>query len=185
MNELKDMLPEIKAYALSNTDIQEILNPDTRIITYPEFASMNSIDEAFDELGRCIYLFLTENEVTGHWMCMFRKGDIIEMFDSYGEKPDAQRNWLTEEQLDDLNQSEPYLTMLLKKSPYKVYYNTYQYQKERDGVNSCGRHCVARLICKDMSNLQYYNMVKEQMKEYGLANPDDFVALFTYQFIGK
>jgi hypothetical protein len=183
---MEERLKEIRAYALSNGDINEILEPDTKIIIYPEFGGMQSIDEAFDSLGRCVFLFLTTSESSGHWLTMFKRGDnTIEYFDSYGEKPEAQREWLTEEMLEDLGQSEPYLMNLLKASGYKVYYNTVRYQKVKDDYNSCGRWCVARLICKDMSNLQFYNTVKEGMKEYGVNQPDDWVSLFTYEFLGK
>jgi hypothetical protein len=116
---------------------------------------------------------------------MFKRGNAIEYFDSYGEKPEAQREWLSEEQLEELGEETPYLMNLLKGSGYKVYWNTYAYQKDKDDINTCGRWAVARLITKDISNQQFYNLVRDQMKEKGLKNPDDWVALFTYDFLGK
>lgn len=183
--ELESQIADIKAYALSNDDINTILEPDTKIFTYPEFASMTSIDEAFDKLGRCVFLFLTTSSTSGHWVCMFKRKDMIEYFSSYGDKPEAERNWLSQEQLDDLGQDEPYLMNLLKQSRCRVFYSTHEYQSDRQDINSCGRWCVARLICKDISNQQFYNLVKEQMKERGLTKPDDWVALFTYEMLGK
>lgn len=183
--ELQNQIADIKSYALSNDDINEILQPDTKIFTYPQFANMDSIDECFDRLGRCVFLFLTKSETSGHWVCMFKKGDSIEYFSSYGDKPEAERCWLDEEQLEELGQDEPYLNQLLKKSKYKVFYSTHQYQSDKEDIASCGRWCVMRLICKDMSNLQFYNLVKAQMKERGLKSADDLVALFTYEFLGK
>ncbi len=50
-----------KSYALSAADIQRILEPDTKIFTYPAFSSMTSIDEAFDPLGRCVSVRRTES----------------------------------------------------------------------------------------------------------------------------
>lgn len=179
-------IAEIRAYALSNDDINEILEPDTKVFSYPKFGEMSHIDEAFDKLGRCIFLFLTESSTSGHWLCMFkRKDNIIEFYDSYGGKPDSQREWLSEDELEELGEGTPYLTQLLKASGYRVYYNTYQYQKEKRDYNSCGRWCVMRLICKDMSNIQFYNLIREQMKENELKEADDFVALFTYGILGK
>jgi hypothetical protein len=182
---MEERLAQIRAYSLSNQDINDILEPDTKIITYPEFGHMESIDEAFDSLGRCVFLFLTQSESSGHWLTMFKRPEGIFYFDSYGEKPEAQREWLTEEQLEDLGEAEPYLMNLLKASGYKVYWNTHRYQKEKDDYNSCGRWCVARLICKDMSDKQFYNVVKEGMKEYGVSQPDDWACLFSFQFLGK
>ena len=174
-------LDEIKAYSLSNDDIDAILDPDTKVFTYPKFCEMSSIDEAFDQLGRCVFLFLTANERTGHWICMFKRdARTIEYFDSYGERPEAQRSWLTPEKLEELGQGEKCLFNLLKKSRCRVYYNTYPYQTDRGDINTCGRWCVARLICKDLSNLQFYNVVKKS----GMK-PDDWVAQFTYDMLGK
>jgi hypothetical protein len=182
---MDEQIKQIKAYALSNDDIQNILEPDTKIFTYPDFGNMTTIDEAFDKLGRCIFLFLTTSPTSGHWLTMFRKGNTVEYFDSYGEKPEAQREWLSQDELEALGEDTPYLMDLLKKSPYKVYWNTHAYQKDKNDINTCGRWAVARLITKDLSNQQFYNLVRDQMKEKGLTNPDDWVALFTYEMLGK
>jgi hypothetical protein len=185
-DEQQEQIKKIKEYALSNDDINKILEPDTKIFTYPEFGDMESIDEAFDQLGRCIFLFLTQSDTVGHWLCMFKRGDdTIEYFDSYGEKPEAQREWLTPEKLEELGEGEPYLYNLLKASGYKVYYNKFPYQADKNDVNSCGRWAVSRLIMKDYSNLQFYNAVRQDMKERGLKNMDDWVSIFTFEILGK
>jgi hypothetical protein len=177
-----EKLAEIKAYSLSNDDIQKILEPDTKILTYPDFCHMRHIDQAFDKLGRCIFLFLTEGPNVGHWITMFKRPreNAIEYFDSYGQKPEAQRDWLTEEKLHELGESEPCLWNLLKKSKYKVFYNTVPYQSDRNAINTCGRWGVARLICKDLSNKDFYTLIDRSG-----CTPDDWVALFTYGMLGK
>ena len=113
---------------------------------------------------------------------MFKRPEhaAIEYFDSYGQKPEAQRDWLTEEQLEELGEGFPYLWNLLKKSGYKVYYSTHPYQSDRNDINTCGRWAVARLICKDLSNKEFYNLVMKSGYK-----PDDWVALFTYDILGK
>lgn len=180
-----EQLKEIKAYALSNEDIQKILEPDTKILSYPEFCEMDSIDEAFDSMGRCIFLFLTESETSGHWLAMIKRKGAIYYFDSYGDRPEAQRKWLTEDRLYALGQSEPCLMNLLKSSGYKVFSNTVDYQKEKKDYNTCGRWTSARLILKDLDDKQFFNLIKSEMKKYNLASPDDWVALFTYSILGK
>jgi hypothetical protein len=180
-----DLLKRIREYALSNDDINEILGTDTKVFTYPKFFEFEHIDEAFDREGRCVFLFLTENEHTGHWLCMFKRPEGIEYFDSYGDKPDAQRDWLSEEKLIELGEPTARLTELLRNSGQRVYYNTFQYQVERSDISSCGRWCASRLLCKDMTNLQFYNFVKEGMKEMGTNSKDDFIGVFTYSELGK
>lgn len=177
---MDEKLAQIRAYSLSNKDINDILDPDTKVFAYPKFAEMSSIEEAFDKLGRCVFLFLTESESVGHWLCMFKRNGFIEYFDSYGEKPEAQRSWVTAEKLDELGEGHPYLMDLLKKSRQHVYYNTVKYQKDIADVNTCGRWVVARLICKDMSNKEFFNLATKSGYK-----PDDWVALFTYEMLGK
>ena len=177
---MESKLAEIRAYSLSNDDINAILDPDTKVFSYPRFNTMTHIDEAFDNLGRCVFLFLTESKTVGHWLCMFKRDGYIEYFDSYGEKPEAQRGWLSQSELEDYDEAIPSLFYLLKQSRYKVFYNTYPYQKDKKDINTCGRWCAARLICKDMTNLQFYNVATKSG-----YSPDDWVALFTYEIIGK
>jgi hypothetical protein len=179
-------MQEIKGYAISNDDINKVLEPDTKIFTYPELSQMGHIDEAFDSLGRCVMLFLVSSPTSGHWLTMFKRdARTVEYFDSYGERPDSQRKWLEPDMLARLGQSEPMLTNLLRASRYRVYYNTYPYQTDRADVATCGRWCLARLICKDLSNLQFHNLVKADMKKRGLKSMDDWVAVFTYEMLGK
>lgn len=116
---------------------------------------------------------------------MFKRDGHIEYFDSYGEKPDAQRAWLTPDRLADLGEEEPWLTDLLKRSGYHVYYNTHAYQADKKDVNTCGMWCIARLICKDMSNVSFYNTVRASMKENGITSPDEWVTAFTANILGK
>jgi hypothetical protein len=176
---------EIKAYPLSNDDIQRILKPDTHIFTYPDFARFDSIDEAFDSLGRCIFLFLTESRSVGHWLCMLRRGGDIEYWDSYGEPPEAQRSWLSQAELEALGEGRPYLLNLLKRSGCKVFYNTHKYQRSSSVDNECGRWCVARLICKDLDNDQFLALVERGMKDNNLQTPDDWVSAFIADMLGK
>jgi hypothetical protein len=177
---MEEKLKEIKAYSLSNEDIQSVLGPETRILSYPDFAEFNHIDEAFDSEGRCVFLFLTQSATSGHWMCMFKRDGDIEYFDSYGERPEAQRDWLSEQQLDELGQGEPYLWNLLKRSRKRVFYNKHQYQTDKMNVNNCGRWVIARLLNKDRNNIAFYNLVTKSR-----MSPDNWVCVYTYEMLGK
>jgi len=165
-----------KEYALSNDDINKILDPPTRILTYPELAECSTVDDMFDELGRCIILYLTNGPTSGHWVCMWRKGNRINYFDSYGDAPDVPREVVG----GAYGQEEPYLMNLLQNSGCQVYYNTHPYQSNRADVASCGRHCVARLICKDMSDKKYYQLIKRSGQ-----SPDTFVTNLTGEFLKR
>ena len=182
---MDNLLEQIKAYALSNEDIQDFLDPDTKIITYPELAGVRNIDQIFDSLGRCVLLFLTTSPTSGHWQLIFKRNGDIHFWDSYGDPPEGIRQSMTEEQLETLGEEEPYLLNLLKGSGKRVYYSTVQYQSDRSDVSSCGRWCIMRLICKNYSDRDFQAIIRAGMKEHNLKTPDDYVALFTYQFLGK
>lgn len=170
---------QIKAYPLTDADIEAILGK-TVIMTYPELQDMEDIEEIFDADGRSVLLFLTENNQTGHWTALIRNSDTIEYFDPYGSAPDADRKWLSKEKLRELDEEKPHLTRLLRNSHLKVYFNTYDFQEDKQNVNTCGRWVVARLLYRKKTLRQFYNIVMNS----GLK-PDDFVSALTFQIIKK
>jgi len=173
-------LGRIKSYPLSDEDIRKILGNDIKIITYPDLGKMSSINQAFDKKGRCIMLYLTENDSTGHWVCMLNKKSGIEFFDPYGDPPEKPLESVSEEDKEALGEDEPLLTRLLRASGKKVYYNSYPFQKDKADVNTCGRHSVVRCLYAPYS-LQKYKSV---MDSTGMS-PDDFVSALTGEKLGK
>lgn len=174
-------LAEARDYPLSDADIRKILGRDIKITTYPEMKHMRSIDQLFDRKGRCIILFLTTSPTSGHWLCMIRRPSSIEFFDPYGEPPDdGQKKEISLSMLQQLDEEKPYLTNLLRASGLKVYYNTHDFQKDRADVNTCGRHCVVRLLYAPYSLEKYKSIIDKS----GLT-PDNFVVGVTYDKLHK
>jgi hypothetical protein len=173
-------LGKIKDTPLSDSDIRKILGRDIKIITYPQLANMSSINECFDRKGRCIMLYLTQSETSGHWVCMLSKKDGIEFFDPYGEPPESALKTVPEEEREAFGEGQPYLTQLLKASGRKVIYNTHPFQKDRADVNTCGRHSVVRCLYAPDTLAKY----KAVMDSSGMT-PDDFVSALTAPRIGK
>jgi hypothetical protein len=175
----KGGLARVKSYALSDSDIRKILG-DVSIIPYPELEHMSSIDECFDEKGRCIVFFPNASPTVGHWCCMIRKPKSIEFFDPYGDPPEAQKAGLSEAHKEALDIDEPVLMRLLRASKLPVYYNTFPFQKDRSDVATCGRHCVVRLLYAPYSLDKYASIIKKS----GMS-PDDFVSGLTYDKLRK
>jgi hypothetical protein len=173
-------LGAIKADPLSDADIRKILGRDIKILTYPQIASLGDIRKAFDKKGRCIMLYLTESETSGHWICMLLKKGEIEFFDPYGEAPEAALKNIPEEELEEYGEDKPYLTHLLKNSGLKVIYNTYPFQKDKADVNTCGRHAVVRCLYAPYSLAKYKASIDKSK-----MSPDDFVSALTAQKLGK
>jgi len=173
-------LNEIKDYPLGDDDIRKILGNDIKIITYPMLGKMNDISEAFDAKGRCIMLYLTHSEHSGHWVCMLNKPGEIEYFDSYGEPPEEPFSDVPKGKLAQMDEAYPYLTELLRASGKKVSYNHYAFQKTREDINTCGRHAVVRCLYAPYSLTKY----KKVMDSTGMS-PDNFVSALTAQKLGK
>ncbi len=168
------------SYALTDTDIQKLLG-GTSLFKYPDLHQMSSIDEAFDDKGRAMMLYLTEDEHTGHWVCMLKKGKEVEYFDSYGGyKPDDERKWLSKAKQEELGQDEPTLTRMLREAGYKVTHNPYKFQEEVNDMNTCGRHSVVRLLLGHLPLKEYAHVLKSAD-----VTPDEFVTAFTAQLLHK
>ena len=173
---------KVKSYSLSDSDIRDILG-DISIITYPELAQMESIDECFDSKGRCILLFLTSSPTSGHWCCMLNKKDKIVFFDPYGDAPEKQKEGANPALLEQMDQRQPHLTDLMRASGRPVYYNTYDYQKEGYDVNTCGRWCVARCLYASKSDEYFHKLIMDAEKK-GIP-PDEFVSALTANWLRK
>jgi hypothetical protein len=170
---------QVMSYALNDADIKKIL-PSIKITTYPQLEHMNSIDELFDRKGRAILFCPNAAPTVGHWVCLIRRPDSIEYFDSYGDKPEGYKKGLGEAHKEELNIDEPYLTRLLRASGKPVFYNTKAFQTSRGDVASCGRHCIARLLYAPNS-IDEYNQIVESS---GLS-PDKFVSGLTFNALKK
>lgn len=172
-------LRDLKKYSLTDEDLRSLLGSSISIVTYPELKNVSNIRQILDDKGRAMILFLTENENTGHWQCIMDHGPYIEWQDSYGIQPDGTRRWLNKREQENLGQDQDLLKPLLKAAGKPVIQNKYRFQRG-DDVNTCGRHCAARLLFKDLSLDQYKNLM-----DLMDMDPDDFVTAMTYEGISK
>ncbi len=172
-------LSKILNYSLSDTDIKKICG-NTNIIPYPKLADYENIDDLFDDKGRCILLFLTVNEHTGHWICMIKKNNRIDYFDPYGTCPDCDKKWLSKDKLIELDEDKPLLKKLFQNSGCNIYYNVYPFQEDKAGINDCGRWCAVRLLHYKKSLREFYNMVKNSN-----LDEDEFISKLSFQILKK
>lgn len=173
-------MEQAKEYSLSDDDIRKLLGEDIKITPYADLANVHNINELFDRKGRAILFFPQENERVGHWCAMIKEGRHIEFFDPYGDEPDAQKGGLSKGKLEQLHMDHPDLTNLLLDSGAKVIFNKVQLQKLSNHVQTCGRHCVCRLLYARYPIQRYRDIIHRS----GLS-PDDFVIKSTYDYLGK
>ena len=176
-------MQDIQKYALSDDDINFILEPDTTVQRYCVLDTINHIDNILDTKGRAILLYNTTDMNTGHWVCLIKRGKrTMEFFDPYGFSPDTQQYRLGAG-IDNrkFEQHDNDLTRLLHESKYKVYFNNHSFQDRKNPeMATCGRHCVMRLIHYKKTLPTYLKKIERS----GLS-PDDWVTKQTYKILGK
>ena len=173
-------MEQAEAYSLSDTDIRTLLGAGIKITSYPSLANCRSINDTFDKRGRAILFVPQSSTASGHWCCLLKKGRSVEFFDPYGEQPDDQKDTIPKSLLEKMRMDKPMLSDLLEDCPYDITYNKVQLQELANGVNTCGRHCVARLLYHSKSLPQYRAIIKDS----GLT-PDEFVVNLTLPDLGK
>lgn len=185
----KEQLKQVKSYALSNSDIKEIL-PNVKIFTYPDLNNVLNIDELFrpneNGIDIAIMLYLTVSENIGHWIGLIKKGSVIEMYDAYGSSPERLK--------DTLNVSNPLLLQkqpkdllrkVAKQSGYVLKHNAKAVQPiNNTDVATCGRHIVMRLIFADKDN-KTYNRTIGGIAKQNKVSVDDLATALSYDTLHK
>ena len=162
-------------YSISNVDIQKYLG-NGHIQKYADLLNFNNIDDVFGDYNFVIILIESKLN-SGHWTCMLRYDNTIEIFDSYGGSIDNELKYISKNMKNMLGEKENVLTDLLKKSGYKVVINKYKFQKEDNSIDSCGKWCLLRILmfmCANMQLKEFTSFVKNNAKKLNLSN-DEFV----------
>ena len=142
------------AKMISNEDFNRYFtDAPVKTLKYSDLANIKDINELLPE-EKDYRIILTESKMNeGHWCAIMKYTDhkgqkYIEWFDSYSGKPDSELKFIPGAVRRMLGQEENHLTRILNtvKPPYKILYNATKYQTLRDGINTCGRWCIMRLI---------------------------------------
>ena|ERR1700761_6813437 len=178
---MQDIIKYYKNAALSDKDVLKLVDGKANIILYPELHKYKYVDQILEPYGACFLLYEAKPRY-GHWCCLLKThdniGPIIEFFDPYGSSgsmdhpgyPDSQMSYIPENFRKISNQDIPHLSYLLLKSPYRLSYNQYPFQKFGKNIKSCGRWCALRII--------FRNLTLDQFKELFLNNQSDDLATF-------
>ena len=146
------------------------------IWTYKDIHN-KSIDKLLGQTGKCIILFLN-SENYGHWCALYRNRYGINFFDSYGNKPDSQYDFIPQGMAKSLNGYIRELTSKLYGEKLKgipVHYNDYRLQDWNDkDIATCGRWCVVRLQYPEISVKDFGEIFLDRS-----LRPDDIVVELT------
>lgn len=143
----------------SGEQLKQALGGKVKVLTYNEMENTaNTIDDLLYPYDKVIILYST-SESYGHWVCMFRVGNVIQFFDSYGYFPDDQRDFIPMEFFKKHYDKIPKLTRLLYESPYDKHYNEFRLQDKN--THTCGRWCIVRLLLDDLDEYQFISLFDE------------------------
>jgi hypothetical protein len=180
-------LDKLKKYAstpLSDRDIMSALDGKTRIVLYRDLYNYPDIDDLLYPYDSCVILYET-SPAKGHWTALIKiidkKNTTIEFYDPYSNFPDTQQKYIPEPFLSQSGQNVPVLSyLLINCNPkYQISYNQHKFQKFAQDIQTCGRWCLLRIICKDMNLKDFSNFVFNSAKELGLSN-DLFVSTMAF-----
>ena len=166
------------SYMVSNDDFSRWFpNVQNKILKFSQLDDYKTIYDLLPDTPRDFRIVLTENQRNqGHWCCILKYPDkkgnsIFEFFDPYGVKPPNELNFVPKIMNKMLGQDKHDFTHLIPtvRKPDKFFYNRFKFQKLVEGVNTCGRHTIARLLASQFGyDLQeFIDLVKEKSKETG------------------
>jgi hypothetical protein len=164
---------------LSDDDLRTLLGRNLAIMRYPDLQRAEHVEDVLDDEGRALILYLIDSPNSGHWQCVYTTGPKhLAFFDSYGMRPDKAFGWTTDEEEQALGQTRHELTRLLKDAVargWDVKYNTHCYQSKVGDIATCGRHCAVRIMLRDLSAIDYFQLVTNN----GRGSADQFVTAVT------
>lgn len=171
---MQKIIKKLMKKSLSDSEMFNYLGGKTKIIKYPDLSKFNDIDELLEPYGNVIILYLTGQNY-GHWTCLFKiDNKNIEFFDPYAFKPDEELKLIPVHFRKENNQFTPHLSHLLYNCNYTIHYNDYKLQQFAKDTNTCGRHCLVRLLFKKMFIDDYAKMMMNQK-----ISPDYIVSCIT------
>ncbi len=172
--------------SLSNNDIVNFLADNglkVNLFTYEDLSKFDNLEQLLKPHNHTVILYQTRMNY-GHWCCLWKIGNIIQFFDSYGYCPDDELDFNIPEYVrKNTGEDYPHLTWLLydyaEKNPnVKVYYNEYQLQQKSPEIATCGRHVICRLLA-DKANVKEYKEYIDLLCDSTELNPDEVVTKLT------
>lgn len=150
-----EIISKYEDIALSDKDIFRLTNGQCNIEVYPNLYKYSTLDELLGPFQACILLFEAKPQY-GHWVLIYKQTpDEVAFFNPYGGFPDDSLMHIDKNFRKKTNQLKPKLSELLMDSRYELSYNEFDFQVKDKNIKTCGRHCVVRLINRDLDLYEY------------------------------
>jgi len=179
---MTEPLQEIIEEPLGDDDLRYYFSK-ARILKYNQLVQYSSIEALLPEERDFCFLLIEDSPNRGHWVALLRHHNQIEFFDSFGGKVDSQLSWSCPSVRRGLGQCKTHLSDLLNQSPFEVVYNPIPYQQDGQDINTCGRHCVLRIVSRfspeNLNLSDYYSLMKYWKKQTGQTYDEIVASLIT------
>ncbi len=153
---------KLKRTPLGDHEISSYLNGRTQVIKYNEIPKYKNIEEFLGPYGNAVILLETKRDF-GHWICLKITGNVISFFDSYGDFPDQQKNFVNAKFLKDSGQKFNIICKMLDDASYKytIEFSDRRLQNMDDlSIATCGHWCSV-FIKSGMLVDEFYDFIDE------------------------
>jgi len=158
--DLNRTLQLAERYSLSDDDIREYLKDDVNIVSYLDLPNINRLQDLFKTSDNLVIHIPVQSQSAGHWTCSFMSEDMktFNYWCPYAFTPyeNITKSPYLMHSEDKNDFTLVYLIKQFLREGGKVSVNKYKIQQLKNGINTCGRHCIARLLHKQLNNKQYY-----------------------------
>lgn len=185
------VLSSAEQYSLSDTDILTIsraMNVKAEVIIYTNLSRYSTMEQLFQKNNSAVVLFYpTQSSTVGHWTVILRHANgHYEFFDPYGLVPDSEiqySDYLKANKPVNRN-GTPWLTHLLQSIPKTMLdINRTQLQSHFDHVNTCGTHCMVRLLYSHWPLQEYVRLYGKNGNGYKGMSPDEIVVMYILPYL--
>lgn len=167
--QLAKLVGKAKNTPLSGEDLQKIC--PGKVVLIRDLDKYKDIDELLGSQLSCYLLYELEDNV-GHWCCLSRCGNLVEMFDPYSGLPDSQLSYIDPDYAAKTGQDRKLLTKMLINCDYDVSYNEFGFQIFDADTKTCGRWVGMRCLLKNMPLGNFNELFLENYEKGGA----DFIA---------
>jgi len=162
MPEFNNVVREAISEDLTGDEVLELFGNKLGFLLYEKLYGFNTLPEVLQGKDGVIILY-QYTKFQGHYSLLTKRDDgTYEWFDSLGYEPDYELKYFPYDK-------QPILSTLIRRyitNGGKVTINNYKFQRDTDGVSTCGRWCICRYAFKELNLNQFIELIKTSGIKY-------------------
>ena len=165
---LREFIKSGEAQPLGAQQMIKFLGGNVNFVRYGEITSIESM---LGSQQRFIMLYQFPGQKVGHWVCGFMLDGTLHLFDPYGMAPDEPSRMMGHPEMTKYQEAVESSSYY----PDNVSMSRFPFQKMKDGIDTCGRHVLARLLLAEYDDQAYHELMTGRL----LQNADERATLIT------